>query len=932
LRAHLARLNPEEHALVLTIHHIVCDGHSWGIILRQLEEFYAAACRNEPHEPPVPLQLGAYALAHQGAAESEESRAAEAWWQAQFAGGVPALELPTDHPRPAVMTFAGARENRVIGAELRGKLRELAARQGSTLFTTLLAAYYVWLMRLAGEEEMVVGVPVAERAQPGAETLVAHCVALLPVRVRVDSGEPFTRLQARVQRAFLDAHEHRQCGLGRIIGALGLPRDTSRQPLAAVTFNVDRLREPLRFAGLETALSSNAHSPTNFDLSLNVTEIGDELLLECHYYSALFEAEAIRRWLGHFETLLGGIVAAPEKDAGDLPLLSVEEEKRLLVEWNDTRAGFPKVCAHNLFEEQAERTPDATALVCGEDRLSYRALNERADRLADHLRRLGVGPDRLVAVCLERTPELVVAILAVLKAGGAYVPLDPAYPPDRLAFIVADSRATVTLTLEKFLPALPTGNATVLCLDRPWPRVPRGRSAAVAAGPHHLAYVLHTSGSTGRPKGVAVEHRGVVALVAWARQFWRPEDLRGVLASTSVCFDLSVFEIFVPLAAGGMIVLAENALALPALPAAPEVTLINTVPSAIAELLRLEAIPASVRVINLAGEPLAQELVERLHRMPGKRRVFDLYGPTEDTVYSTCALRQSGGRATIGRPIANKQAHILDARLRPVPIGVEGELFLGGVGLARGYLGQPELTAEKFVPNPFQPGARLYRTGDRARRLPDGDIEFLGRRDQQVKLRGFRVELGEIETALRGHPFVREAAAAVWTRDDQQLAAYVVPANGAGVDAAELRRHLRAQLPEHMVPAVFMPLAGLPRTPNGKLDRRALPPPETKDDGPREDFTPPGTPTEEALVEIWRELLRQKRVGTRDNFFDLGGHSLLATRFVARVREAFQVELPLRSLFQTPTIAALAPAVEELVRAHIDAMSEEEAGQLAVGR
>lgn len=932
LRARLVRLDSEEHALLLTIHHLVCDGHSWGILLRELVELYAAEAGGKRARFELPQQLSDYARARAAQPDVAPRRAAEVYWTAQFADGAPVVELPADWRPAAGADFAGARESHVLGAALRDRLREVSAKQGCTLFTTLLAAYYVWLARLTGQDDLVVGVPVAERTQPGAETLVAHCVEFLPVRIRVNEDAAFPDFLASAKQVFLDAFDHRQCGFGRILQLLNLPRDPGRMPLVAVTFNVDRLHEPLQFAGLSSDFACNPHCATNVDLGFNITEVGDRLELECRYRSGRFDADTIRRWLGHFEVLLDAIATNSAARVGDLPMLSSDQQRRWLVEWNATRAVFPESkCVHQLFEEQVGRTPEATAVICGEERVTFRELDERANRLAMELRALKVGADALVGICLERTMEMVVAVLAVLKAGGAYVPLDPNYPRERLAFMLEDARASVLLTHSNLAGVVPAGDAGIVFVDAERRRAPRRVSVVPAVEARNLAYVLYTSGSTGRPKGVAVEHRSVVALIAWARRRYRPEELRGVLASTSLGFDLSVFELFVPLATGGAVILAANALSLPTLPAAHEVTLINTVPSAIAELLRLGAIPGSAQTLNLAGEPLAQDLVDKLYQQPAVRRVFDLYGPTETTVYSTCALRRPGGRATIGRPLENEQVYVLDARLRPVPLGVPGELFIGGDGLARGYLNRPELTAEKFIVSPFAPGERLYRTGDRVRLLPDGNIEFLGRLDHQVKLRGHRIELGEIESTLRAQPGVDEAVALVWTQaGDPRLVAYVAPVAGRDIEAAEIRHELQQKLPGYMVPTAIVPLANLPRTPNGKIDRRALPPPDgAAADAAARGYVAPGTPTEETLARIWCELLGRERIGTHDDFFALGGHSLLVTQFIARVRAAFRVELSMRAVFQTPTVAALALAVEEMIVAEISAMSEAEAQRCA---
>ncbi|MGH8771532.1 MAG: amino acid adenylation domain-containing protein, partial [Burkholderiales bacterium] len=606
----------------------------------------------------------------------------------------------------------------------------------------------------------------------------------------------------------------------------------------------------------------------------------------------------------------------------DLPLISEEERKLVLIDWNDNRRDYPSdKCVHELFKAQVEKSPDAIALVFEDEELTYVELNAKSNRLAHHLVSLGVGPDVLVGVCAQRSIEMVAALLAVLKAGAAYLPLDRNYPEERLAFMLEDAAVEVLLTQERV--ALPRHRAKLVYIDaleRDFASYPDTDPQSTAK-PDNLAYVIYTSGSTGKPKGVAIEHRSAVALLSWAADTFAPEQWAGVLASTSISFDLSVFELFVPLSVGGAVVLVENVMELPNLACADKVTLVNTVPSAAAELLRIDGIPASVRTVNLAGEPLSIGLVRQFYDK-GIERVYDLYGPTEDTTYSTFALRSGQGRATIGRPIANTQIYILDPHLNPTPVGVPGELHIGGAGLARGYLNRPELTAEKFIGNPFsdERSARLYKTGDLARFLPDGNIEFLGRIDHQVKVRGFRIELGEIEAVLKQHPDVK--ASAVIAREDQandkRLVAYVVPAeiphppwqNGVeGGISQVLRDYLKTKLPEHMLPSAFVVLDGLPLTPNGKLDRKALPAPDDSRPELEAAYVAPRTPIEEKLAAIWGKVLKLDQVGIHDNFFELGGHSLLATRVIARVRGEFQAELQLRALFEMPTVEALSAEV-----------------------
>lgn len=584
---------------------------------------------------------------------------------------------------------------------------------------------------------------------------------------------------------------------------------------------------------------------------------------------------------------------------------------------NDTQVDYPQdFCIHQLFEEQVERTPDAVAVVFENQQLTYHQLNSRANQLAHYLRSLGVGADVLVGICVERSLEMVVGLLGILKAGGAYVPLDPEYPQDRLSFMLEDAQVQVLLTQQQLLERLPEQKAHLVYLDTDAQEFTQANEIpfATEVKPSNLAYVLYTSGSTGRPKAVAIEHHSPVALVSWAQSVFTLEQVAGVLASTSICFDLSVFELFVTLSLGGKVILAQNALHLSTITTANQVTLINTVPSAIAELIRENNLPKHVCTVNLAGESLQNQLVQQIYQHSKIERVFNLYGPSEDTTYSTFSLIEKGTSSspTIGRPIANTQIYILDTYLQPVPIGVPGELHIGGAGLARGYLNCPELTQEKFIPNPFSTNlhSRLYKTGDKARYLPDGNIEYIGRIDNQVKIRGFRIELGEIEAVLSQHGDVQASCviARESTPGDKRLVAYVVPHPEVTPTTSELRQFLKTKLPEYMVPNAIVILEALPLTPNGKVDRRAMPAPSQSSDSDR--FVAPRNQLELQLTQIWSKILKVDKVGVQDNFFDLGGHSLLATYLMARIKQQLLKDVPLVTLFQNPTIEQLATILQ----------------------
>jgi amino acid adenylation domain-containing protein len=602
----------------------------------------------------------------------------------------------------------------------------------------------------------------------------------------------------------------------------------------------------------------------------------------------------------------------PDEGEAGQSMLTEAERSKLLFEWNNNQTDYPQdKCIHELFEAQVSRTPDSVAVIWGEHRLTYREVNRRANQLAHYLRRLGVGPEMLVGICVERSVEMIVGVLGILKAGGAYVPMDPAYPKERLTLMLEDTQLPILVTEENLVGRLDAARIKIVSLDKDRNRIAEesGFNQISGVAPENLAYILYTSGSTGKPKGVAIEHRSAVALLDWAVSVFTLARLKGMLASASLSFDLSVYEIFAPLTCGGALILAQNVFQLPRLAAANEVTLINTGPSQIAELLRIKGIPASVKTVNLAGEVVKTALVRKLYDLGTVKEVFDLYGPSEDTTFSTFALRDTD-RATIGRPISNTQAYILDRHLQPVPIGVVGELHLGGAGVARGYLNRPELTKERFIPNPFstEPNARIYKTGDLARYLPTGEIEYCGRVDNQVKLRGFRIEPGEIEATISEYPMVSEVV--VVAREDQpdekRLVAYVVLNEGSSTEKGALRSYLNQKLPSYMVPSVFIELEKLPLTPNGKIDRKALPLPDESELQREGSFVAPRDEIERKLAGIWESVLGIGTVGIRDNFFHLGGSSLLVVKMFSETNRVFGTALPLATVFQGATIEHLA--------------------------
>ncbi len=932
VRARLFRIDANEHVLLMGAHHLVCDGWSWGVVLEELGRLYSARVQARACELPAPLPFGEFARRQETARAGAAYATAEAYWLHRFAELPPPLQLPTDFPRTADVENHGAGAEISVNSDLVQALREVGAKQGATLFVVLLSALHVLLQRLSGQKKSVIAICSAGQTQPGADRVVGHCVNLLPIYATGEDDMPFTRFAAEIKELTQVATDHDNYTYGKLLEKLALTREQGRPPLINAVLTLVPPGD-LPFDGLQCTETPNPKSFVNFDLLFGVRESGDGLIVDVNYNRDLFSPETITRWLGHFRTLLEGVVARPETSLSTLPLLDTATRRQVLTDWNNTAMAYPPVCLHELFEAQVAERPDATALVVGRERLTYAGLNRRANRVARRLRALGVGPESLVGIFTERSADMVCAMLGVLKAGGAYVPMDPNYPADRIAYMLQDSRAHTVLTQEKLAGTLRAFSASltqtphIVCVDTDRPIAAADPSnLPTVTRPEHLAYVIYTSGSTGRPKGVALEHRSAVAFAQWAGVVFDAKQLDGVLASTSICFDLSVFELFVTLAHGGKIILAGNALDLPSLPAAHEVRLIVSVPSIIAEVLRMRGIPPSVTTVTLAGEPLSVEVVRQLHALPHIQKVWDLYGPTETTTYSTIALRDPNKPATIGRPIANTRLYLLDEHREPVPVGTVGELFIGGAGVARGYLNQPELTAKKFIANPFanDPRDRLYRTGDLCRYRPDGNLEYLGRADHQVKIRGLRIELAEIETVLRSHLSVGDCA--VVAREDvpgqKRIVAYLVRRNTAeepseSAFVTDIREHLDARLPQSMIPEQFMILERLPLTPNGKIDRKALPlpVPTATSTGPLR--VPPRTLTEETLAGMWSDILDQKQFGVHDDFFELGGHSLLALRFVARLRNDLQIELPIRTVFKTPTIAGLAPLVEQALLADI---------------
>jgi amino acid adenylation domain-containing protein len=921
LRATLVRVGDREHVFILMLHHLVCDRWSIGALWRELSAFYAAHQQGESLAlPPLAIQPGDYAAWQRRQAAALGHADDLAYWRERLRGTPDLLDLPTDRPRPRQSSFAGARRRARLSQAAGGAVLLLSRRQRVSPFVVFATALSVLLSRYSGQSDVSIGVPIADRDQPELRPLIAFLVHTQVLRTQVPRAEPFQRLLAQVQQAVFELRAHRAAPLDQVIAGAGVERTLGHNPLFQVMLTWrDREQQPsiIGLAGctVEPLLAESRTS--KFDLTFFVSDRGDDFFVDVEYSTDLFDAGRIDRMVGHLGQLIESAAAAPETPVGALQMLTEGERRQVLVEWNQTDTDFPADrTLHRLFEGQVEASPDRTAVVCGHERMTYGRLNARANTVARSLVDAGVRSGSLVGVCLDRTSDLASGLLAVLKTGAAYVAIDPAYPAERTSFIVDDAGIDTVLTTTRLAVRVPGRAARLLLVEELGSSESNDQDLEVPVRPDDLAYVLYTSGSTGRPKGVGIRHRSVVNLASWSRARFSDAERAGVLASTSICFDLSVFELLVTLATGGTAILAQNALELHELPARDEVTLVNTVPSVIDELLSRGDLPRSVVTVNLAGEPLDTALVDRVYRQPGVSRVYDLYGPSETTTYSTCALRSPGGRATIGRPIDNTRTYVLDEAGAPVPVGVTGELYIGGVGLARDYWQHHDLTAERFVGDPTgaDPGGRLYRTGDLVRYFPDGSLEFLGRRDGQVKVRGYRIELGEIESTLRRHAAVRDAAVVVKGRDPRlrRLVAYVKVAGPLPGAEDFLRGALHASLPEYMVPSAFVLVDALPVLPNGKIDRHALEALDPPAAPARRERTSPATDTERALCDIWSRVLGVEAVGVHDSFFTLGGHSLMLFRILARVHEAFGVEVPLRQMFDLATVEAQAAAIDRL--------------------
>ncbi len=956
----LLQLSQTKYVVLLTMHHIVCDGWSMGIFFQELAALYEAFCNGKPSLgdatrtplPELPIQYGDFAIWQHQWLQGEVLAGQLSYWRQQLDSHPPVLNLPTDYPRPPVQSFHGATQYFYLTIDVMEAVKALSCQEKVTLFMTLLAVFLTLLHQYSGQDDILVGSPIANRNQPETERLIGFFVNTLVLRIYLGGNPSFRELLGRVREVTLGAYAHQDLPFEKLVEELQPERNLSHHPLFQVMFVLQNApSQDIKLSSLSLSFLKLENQTAKFDLSLSMEETSSGLRGEFEYNTDLFEAATISRMIGHFQNLLQNILANPEQHLGSLCLLSVAEQQQLLVEWNHTQTDYPQEqCIHQLFESSVERSPDAVAVVFEDKQLTYRELNHQANKIAHYLQSLGVGPEVLVGICMERSLEMVVGILGILKAGGAYVPLDPSYPQERLAFMLADAKLLVLLTQGRLVAGLPEHGAQVVCLDTDWQantfgwakQCPQDNQENLVNNvtAKNLAYVIYTSGSTGTPKGVAIAHQALVNHSTAVAKAYELQPSDRILQFASISFDVAAEELFSAWLGGSTVTIRPERVLLIAdfqeFLKQEKLTVLN-LPTAywhewVSYIAQQEIpLPMALRLVIVGTESvlpeklaLWQKLVDYLcEQMPcGHLRIrwLNAYGTTETTIGVTIyePIRQKNqqlARVPIGRAIANTQVYLLDRYLNPTPVGVPGELHIGGVSLARGYLNRPDLTALKFIPNPFskQTGTQLYRTGDWARYLPNGEIEYLGRIDQQVKIRGFRIELGEIEAVLAKHLGVRETV--VLNREtqagNQQLVAYVVPHSDRTLTIDELRDFLKQHLPEYMIPSVLVLLDTMPLTPNGKIDRRALPTVDNSRLKLKKDFLAPRDSLELQLTQIWEEILDVRPVGVQDNFFEIGGHSLLAVRLMAQIQKQFGQNLPLSALFQGTTIEKFATILRQ---------------------
>ncbi|MEZ2236929.1 amino acid adenylation domain-containing protein [Microcoleus sp.] len=934
LRVKLLQFSATEYVLLLNFHHIVADGWSIAVLIRELTSLYKAFAKNQLSPlPELPIQYADFAEWQHQWLQGEVLETQLAYWRQQLTNIQP-LNLPVDRPRPPVPSYRGAREFLALSPTLSDRLNLLSKQQNVTLFVTLLAAFQTLLYRYTGQENIALGTPIANRNRRELEGLIGFFVNTLVLRTDLSGNPIFMELLNRAKQVSVAAYAHQDLPFEKLVEALEPDRDLSRNPLFQISFSLQNTpAAALELPELTWSAIDFDAGTAKLDLEFNLWEDFAGIKGQLTYSTDLFDSDTIARMLEHFQTLLESIVANPNQRLSDLPILTPASRHQILVEFNrnssqiiprlppisqenEPESSNIALCFHQLFELQVERSPDAIALVFENQHLTYRQLNTKANQIAHYLQQLGVKPEVLVGICMDRCLDAIAGLLGILKAGGAYVPLDPNYPQERLNFMLKDARTSILLTAQQHLPRFTPKvcqipNLAAICLDRDSEAIarqsPQNPTSPVTVD--NLAYVIYTSGSTGKPKGVLIEHKGLSNLAQAQIETFKLQPNHRVLQFASLSFDASIFEIVLALRSGATLYLANPESRFPGKPlidfvrdnAISHVTL----PPAVLKLLPTTQL-AALQTIICAGESCTPELVKTWGK---NRQFFNAYGPTEVTVWASISEINDSQKISIGRPILHTQIYILDQNLQPVPIGIPGEIHISGLGVARGYLNRSHLTPQRFIPNPLSDRHKvpMYKTGDLARYLPDGNIEFLGRIDEQVKVRGFRIELGEIEAVLRQHPGVKETCAIACndSSGNQHLIAYVVPKNPR-LNPLEIRNLCKAQLPPYMMPNAFQIIDNLPLTPNGKIDRRRLSSPENLTATSGDAFAEPRSPTESTLAQIWAATLNRDRVGIRDNFFDLGGDSLLAVRLIDRINQQFQRDLPLSSLFLNPTVELLA--------------------------
>jgi len=940
IRVKLLQLSQTEYVLLLTMHHIICDRWSFAILVQELITLYQAFSNSQPSTlVELPIQYADYALWQRQYLTGEVLEKQTSYWEKQLADAPALLELPTDHPRSPMMSNRGSKLSFKISPELTQALKELSQQEEATLFITLLTTFKVLLYRYTQQTDILVGTTIAGRNRGEIEKLIGFFVNTIVLRTDLDGQPSFRELLRRVREVALGAYAHQDLPFEQLVEKLQPERSLSHTPLFQVMFQLQNTpNQTLELPGLTWETLQFHNDTAKFDLSLSMIETETGLVGNFDYKTDLFEAVTITRMQGHFQTLLEGIVANTDQVIEKILLLTTAEQNQLL-EWNNTQVNYPQdLCIHQLFETQVQKTPDAVAVVFENQQLTYRELNAKANQLAHYLQKQGVKPEVLVGICVERSLDMIVGILGILKAGGAYVPLDPAYPQERLAFMVQDAKVSVLLTQMKLLQSIPVLPTQLIHLDRDWEEIAQSPSSNPVNTQLHLdnlAYIIYTSGSTGQSKGVMIQHFSLVnAYFAWETAYQLHTNATSHLQMASFSFDVFSGDLIRALCSGGKLVLCPRDVLL-----APEqlyelmqkqkVDCAEFVPAVLRNLIQyLENSQQRIDFMRLlicgSDSWSASEYRHFLQFCSSQTLLINSYGLTETTIDSSYFARIAKDLIgeqllPIGRPFPNTQFYILDKYLQPAPIGVAGELYIGGFNLARGYRHRPELTAEKFIPNPFSnnPGKRLYKTGDLVRYLPDGNIEFIQRIDNQVKIRGFRIEIGEIEAVINQHLEVRQSVviAREHLQNNKRLVAYVVP-HSIDICALKIRNYLKAKLPDYMIPAAFVMLEAFPLTPNGKIDRRGLPAPDTIQQS-EENTSLALTPVQEMLAGIWTEILGIKQVGIHDNFFELGGHSLLATRVISQIRKVFKVELPLRCLFESPTVAELTTEIKKAKQAEL---------------